>query len=153
MFNCDMLCFPHKWSSIVLLPPTPEPVPSPQILMKSPSITPDWCKVTLECRASRATEDLNVTWENKGLPKEWKQRRTLGLASNTCTLTVSLPLSHPHASLICVVSNQVDKKTISLELGKFCASGECNLPEGRSTFRAQISLRSGGSELHSPSCY
>ena len=153
MFNCDMLCFPHKWSSIVLLPPIPETVPFPQILMKPPSITPDWCNVTLEYRASAATEDLNVTWESKGLPREWEQGRTLGLASNTCTLTVSLPLSHPHASLICVVSNQVDWKTASLDLGKICASGKGNLPEGRSTFRAQIALRSEGSELSSPPCY
>ena len=79
--------------------------------------------------------------------------KDIGLASNSCTLTVSLSLSHPHASLICVVSNQGDKKTVSLDLGKICASGECNLPEGRSTFRAQIALRSGGSELYSPPCY
>ena len=39
-FNSDMLCFPHKWSSIVLLPPIPEPVPLTQILMKSGAMSP-----------------------------------------------------------------------------------------------------------------
>ena len=125
----------------------------PRACAPAPDTDKVWYNVTLECRASGATEDLNVTWEIKGLPKEWEQRRTLGLASNSCTLTVNLPLSHPHASLICVVSNQVDKKTVSLDLGKIWASGECNLPEGRSTFRAQIALRSGGSELYCPPCY
>ena len=47
-------------------------MPSPQILVGSTSITPDWCNVTLECRASGATDDLNVTWENKGIPGEWE---------------------------------------------------------------------------------
>ncbi|CAM9278367.1 unnamed protein product [Rangifer tarandus platyrhynchus] len=97
-----------------------EPVPSPQILMGSASITPDWCNVTLECRASGATEDLNVTWEYKGLPEEWEQRRTLESASNSRILAVSLPRGQPHASLVCVVSNPVGYKTASFDLGRDC---------------------------------
>ncbi|XP_057583143.1 uncharacterized protein LOC130848754 [Hippopotamus amphibius kiboko] len=97
-----------------------EPVPLPQILLKSPSITPGWCNVTLECRASGATEDLKVTWESKGLPRELEQRMTLGPAPNSSTLTVSLPLNQPSASLTCVLSNQVDQKTATLDLGKLC---------------------------------
>ncbi|KAM9110446.1 SLAM family member 9-like isoform 2-T4 [Megaptera novaeangliae] len=100
-----------------------EPVPLPQILFKLPSITPSWCNVTLECRASGATEDLNVTWQNKGLPRELEQRVTPGPASNSWTLPVNLPLSQPNASLTCVVSNQVDQKTATLDLGEVCVHG------------------------------
>ncbi|OWK04935.1 hypothetical protein Celaphus_00001872 [Cervus elaphus hippelaphus] len=91
--------------------------------MGSASITPDRCNVTLECRAPGATEDLNVTWENKGLPKEWEQRRTLEPASNSRILAVSLPRGQPHASLVCVVSNPVGNKTASFDLGKVCVHG------------------------------
>ncbi|XP_043734302.1 SLAM family member 5-like isoform X7 [Cervus elaphus] len=97
-----------------------EPVPFPQILMGSASITPDRCNVTLECRASGATEDLNVTWENKGLPEEWEQRRTLEPASNSRILAVSLPTDQSNVSLVCVVSNPVGNKTASFDLGKVC---------------------------------
>ncbi|XP_060976478.1 SLAM family member 5-like isoform X2 [Dama dama] len=97
-----------------------EPVPFPQILMGSASITPDRCNVTLECRVSGATEDLNVTWENKGLPEEWEQRRTLEPASNSCTLAVSLPKDQSNISLVCVVSNPVGNKTASFDLGRVC---------------------------------
>ncbi|KAI4579509.1 hypothetical protein MJT46_000877 [Ovis ammon polii x Ovis aries] len=100
-----------------------EPVPSPWILMGPTSITPDWCNVTLECRASGARGDLNVTWENKGLPKEWEQRRTLEPASNSCILAVSLPRRQPNASLVCVVSNPVEYKTASFDLGGVCVHG------------------------------
>nr|CAI9691418.1 unnamed protein product [Rangifer tarandus platyrhynchus] len=103
-----------------------EPVPSPQILMGSASITPDWCNVTLECRASGATEDLNVTWEYKGLPEEWEQRRTLESASNSRILAVSLPRGQPHASLVCVVSNPVGYKTASFDLGRICIHDSAN---------------------------
>ncbi|XDB49070.1 hypothetical protein AB1E18_002653 [Capra hircus] len=110
------------------------PVPSPQILMGSTSITPDWCNVTLECRAPGAREDLNVTWENKGLPKEWEQRRTLEQACNSYILAVSLPRGQPNASLICVVSNPVGYKTASFNLGGVCVHEPYNdvaiLPSG-----------------------
>lgn len=104
-------------------------------------------------QSSGATEEVNVIWETKGLPKEWEQRRTLEPVSNSCILAVSLPLSCPHDNLICVVSNHMDKKIVSLDLGEICAYGECNLPEERSTFRAQLALRSGRSELYFPPYY
>ncbi|KAF4021206.1 hypothetical protein G4228_013782 [Cervus hanglu yarkandensis] len=103
-----------------------EPVPFPQILMGSASITPDRCNVTLECRASGATEDLNVTWENKGLPEEWEQRRTLEPASNSRILAVSLPTDQSNVSLVCVVSNPVGNKTASFDLGKVCVHDSSN---------------------------
>ena len=133
--------------------PAPEPVFLPEILVNSSSITPGLCNVTLECRDPENRKDLKVTWESEGLPRELEWSGTPGPAPNSWSLTVNLSLSQPNASLTCVVSNQVDKKTVSLDLGKIWASGECNLPEGRSTFRAQIALRSGGSELYCPPCY
>ncbi|XP_024845685.1 SLAM family member 5 isoform X2 [Bos taurus] len=100
-----------------------EPVPSPQILVGSTSITPDWCNVTVECRASGATDDLNVTWENKGIPGEWEQRRTLEPASSPYILAVSVPRGQPNASLVCVVSNPVGYKTAFFNLGGVCVHG------------------------------
>nr|XP_005610285.3 SLAM family member 5 [Equus caballus] len=91
-----------------------EPVPLPQILAKSVSTTGGWCNITLECRASGVTDDLNVTWESKDLPRELEPAR------NSWTLAVSLPLSPPNASLSCVVSNSEDQKTITTFLGEFC---------------------------------
>ncbi|KAF5920135.1 hypothetical protein HPG69_006405, partial [Diceros bicornis minor] len=79
-----------------------QPVPSPQILVQSLSITEGWCNVTLECSAVQVTEDLNVTFESKGLPRQLGQTGTPGPASNSWTLHVSLPLSQPNASLTCV---------------------------------------------------
>ncbi|KAF5920140.1 hypothetical protein HPG69_006410, partial [Diceros bicornis minor] len=35
------------------------PVPRPQILVWSLSVSEGWCNVTLECRAVHVTEDLN----------------------------------------------------------------------------------------------
>ncbi|XP_023581622.1 uncharacterized protein LOC111819401, partial [Trichechus manatus latirostris] len=103
-----------------------KPVLLPQILAKSFSITPGWCSVTLESRATGASENLNMTWENKGLPKNLDQTGTLGPDSNSRTLTLSLPvsqhLSRPNASLTCVVSNSIDKKNATLHLGEFCCT-------------------------------
>ena len=48
----------------------PEPVPHPQVLFKSSSVTPNWCDVILECRVSENREDLRVTWESQGLPRQ-----------------------------------------------------------------------------------
>ena len=61
----------------------PEPMTLPQILSRSSSVTPNWCDVTLECKASENREDLKVTWESKGLPRELECRRTLGPAANS----------------------------------------------------------------------
>ena len=72
------------------------------------------------------------------------------LVSLAYILAMSLPRGQPNASFVCVVSNPVEYKTASFDLGGVCVHGECNLPEGRSTFRAQIALRSGRSELFFP---
>ena len=106
-------------------------MPLPQILVKSASITPDWCNATLECTASGDTEDLKVTSESKGLLKALEQRVIWGRPSNSWTLSVSLLLSQPSVSLTCVVSNQVDQKTATLDLGEVCAHGECTFQRGR----------------------
>ena len=114
-----------------IVPPLSGTVPLPEIHVKSASITPGWCNVTLECRAPGATEDLKVNWEIKGLPRELEQRVTSELLSNSWNLTLNLPLSQPAASLTCVVSNQVDQKTTTLDLGKVCVYGECTRQRGR----------------------
>ncbi|XP_004447416.2 T-lymphocyte surface antigen Ly-9-like isoform X1 [Dasypus novemcinctus] len=100
-----------------------EPVPLPQILAKPPSITASWCNVTLECRATGTTEDLKLTWESKGVFMVFEQRGQWGPVTNTSTLVVSLPLSlsQPSASITCVVSNSVDQKNATLDLGEVCA--------------------------------
>ncbi|KAL0590657.1 SLAM family member 8 [Plecturocebus cupreus] len=100
-----------------------EPVPHPEILAKSLSITPGLCNITVECRAPGATQDLNVTWESKGLFRELEQRDTPGPTAKLRTLAVSLPLSQQISDLTCVVSNQVDQKAATLDLGKVCAQG------------------------------
>nr|XP_035135272.1 uncharacterized protein LOC118142787 isoform X1 [Callithrix jacchus]XP_035135273.1 uncharacterized protein LOC118142787 isoform X1 [Callithrix jacchus] len=100
-----------------------EPVPHPEILAKSLSITPGLCNITLECRVPGATQDLNVTWESKGLFRELEQRDTPGSTAKLWTLAVSLPLSQRIGDLTCVVSNQVDQKAATLDLGKVCAQG------------------------------
>ncbi|XP_058395494.1 SLAM family member 9-like [Diceros bicornis minor] len=102
-----------------------EPVPHPQILVQTQSITAGWCNITLECRAGEVTEDLNVTWVSKGLPRELEQRGTPGPAPNSWTLNVSLPLSQPNANLTCVVSNTEDQKTVTSALGEVCACDSC----------------------------
>ncbi|KAB1261076.1 hypothetical protein Cadr_000024647, partial [Camelus dromedarius] len=90
------------------------------LIIYSQSITSVWCNVTLACHPGDK-EDLNVTWESKGLPRELEHRVTPGPAPNSWTLLVSLPLSQPYTKLMCVVSNQVDQKTATLDLGEFCA--------------------------------
>ncbi|XP_077012660.1 T-lymphocyte surface antigen Ly-9-like isoform X1 [Tamandua tetradactyla] len=113
-----------------------EPVPQPQMQAKPLSITANWCNVTLECPVTGATEDLNVTWEGKDLPGGVELRGTWGPVSNTSTLSVSLPLSQPNASITCVISNSVDQKNASLALQDVCIHGECDLPGVRGV-RAQ----------------
>ncbi|XP_040840106.1 SLAM family member 9-like [Ochotona curzoniae] len=97
-----------------------EPVPAPHLMAKSASLTSGWCNITLECNVTDATEDLNVTWESTGLNRELKHGGTLGPASISLTLAVSVPMSQPNASLSCVVSNLVDQKTATLDLGDIC---------------------------------
>nr|XP_023409884.1 SLAM family member 9-like isoform X2 [Loxodonta africana] len=97
-----------------------EPVPLPQILVQSRSITPGWCNVTLECRAPGARKNLNLTWESEIFPKNQEQRETSGSGTNSWTLAERLPLSQPNASLTCVISNSEDQKNVTLDLGKVC---------------------------------
>ena len=132
--------------------PAPEPVILPEILVKSSFITPGWCNVTLECRDPGNREDLKVTWESEGLPRELEWSGTPGPAPSSWSLAVNLSLSQPNASLTCVVSNHVDKKTASVDFGKICFPGERNLPEGRDTLGAQV-YWGEGSGLLSPLCY
>ncbi|XP_053065192.1 uncharacterized protein LOC106988850 isoform X3 [Acinonyx jubatus] len=100
-----------------------EPVPHPQILAKTPSVTPDWCSVTLECHAPGTREDVNVSWESKGFPRELEQRGVPGPAPNPWTVALKLPLSQPSPSITCVVSNPGDRKTATRDLGEVCAHG------------------------------
>ncbi|CAM9278671.1 unnamed protein product, partial [Rangifer tarandus platyrhynchus] len=86
------------------------PVPLPQIRGPAPAgssgtlrMNGTWCKATLECTASGDTEDLKVTWESKGLPRELGERVAQGRPSNSWTLSASLVLSQPSISLTCVV--------------------------------------------------
>ncbi|KAM9686378.1 uncharacterized protein ACIGJ3_000907 isoform 2-T2 [Trichechus inunguis] len=102
-----------------------ETIPLPQVLTKYLSTTHGWCNVTLECNVSaRATENLNIIWESKGLLKDLEQRETPRPDTNPWTLAVSLPLSQPQsklsASITCVVSNPKDQKNATLDLGEVC---------------------------------
>ncbi|XP_053764846.1 uncharacterized protein LOC109261569 isoform X3 [Panthera pardus] len=100
-----------------------EPMPCPQILAKTPSVTPDWCSVTLECHAPGTREDVNVSWQSKGLPRELEQRGVPRPAPNPWTVALKLPLSQPSPSITCVVSNPGERKTATKDLGKVCAHG------------------------------
>ncbi|KAM5200761.1 SLAM family member 8-like isoform 2-T4 [Hipposideros larvatus] len=106
-----------------------EPVPLPQILAKSLSVTADWCNVTLECRAVGASEDLNLTWWRSDLPRKWQQAGTLGPGPSVWALAVRLPLDQANTSLTCNASNQVDLKTATTTLGDICAQD----PQGQAT--------------------
>ncbi|KAM5200659.1 SLAM family member 8-like isoform 1-T1 [Hipposideros larvatus] len=101
-----------------------KPVPLPQILAKSLSVTADWCNVTLECRAVGASEDLNVTWWHSDLPRKWQQTGTLGPGPSVWALAVRLPLDQANTSLTCNASNQVDLKTATTTLRDVCANRE-----------------------------
>ncbi|XP_033614011.1 SLAM family member 5-like isoform X2 [Fukomys damarensis] len=97
-----------------------EPVSPPQIVAEALSVTAGWCNVTLECRPTGPTEDLNVTWESKGLPRELEQTWTPGPAPNAWTQAVSLPLSQASGSLTCVVSSPVDQNRATSDLRDIC---------------------------------
>ncbi|XP_045837960.1 SLAM family member 9-like isoform X4 [Meles meles] len=97
-----------------------EPVPLPQIRATDLSLTPGWCNLTLECDLTRTREDLMVSWESKGFPRELEERPAPGPAANPWTLAVNMPLSQPSPSLSCVVSNQADQKTATLDLADIC---------------------------------
>nr|XP_012423389.1 PREDICTED: SLAM family member 5-like [Odobenus rosmarus divergens] len=100
-----------------------EPVPLPQIRGTILSLTPAWCNVTVECDTNGTREDLTVSWESEGLSGELEQRPSPGPAPNYWSLAVNLPLTQPSTSLTCVVSNQVDQKTATRDLGDVCGHG------------------------------
>lgn len=131
---------------------SPESVSPPQILAKAVSVTPGWRNVTLECRAAGATENLNVTWESKGLPRELELSGTPGPALNPWTQAVSLPLSQAHARLTCLVNNPMDQNDATLDLGDICSRGECHLLEG-GVSGAQGALESAGPRLPFHPCH
>ncbi|XP_045837959.1 SLAM family member 9-like isoform X3 [Meles meles] len=108
-----------------------EPVPLPQIRATDLSLTPGWCNLTLECDLTGTKEDLTVSWESKGLPRELEQRLAPGPAPNPWTLAVNLSLGQPSPSLICVVSNQRDQKTATLDLADVCGHGAGSQEETR----------------------
>ncbi|XP_045837955.1 T-lymphocyte surface antigen Ly-9-like isoform X2 [Meles meles] len=98
-----------------------ESVPPPQIWTSILSVTQGWCNVIAECNTTGTREDLLVSWESQGLPRELEQRPVPGPSPNPWTLAVNLPLSQPSPSLTCVVSNQVDQRTATLDLGDICS--------------------------------
>ncbi|XP_077620207.1 CD48 antigen-like [Crocuta crocuta] len=100
-----------------------EPVPRPQVLAEILSLTRDWCHVTLECHTPGATGAVNVSWESKGLPRELEQRGAPGPAPNPWTLALTLPLNQPSPRVTCMVSNPVDQKTATRDLGEVCVHG------------------------------
>ena len=65
---------------------------------------------------------------------------------------MNLSLNKPNAILTCVVSNNVDKKTASVDFAQVCSHGECKLPEGRDTPEVQV-YWGESSGLFSPLCY
>ncbi|CAK7309510.1 SLAM family member 8 [Vulpes lagopus] len=105
-----------------------EPLPLLQIRTTNLSITPGWCNVTVQCDAPGTREDLILSWESRGLPRELEQGGASGPAPNPWTLALSLPLSQRSASLTCVLSNQVDQKTATLDLGDICGHAD---PQGQ----------------------
>ncbi|XP_072686160.1 SLAM family member 9-like isoform X3 [Canis lupus baileyi] len=105
-----------------------EPLPLPQIWAKDRFITPGWCNVTVKCDTMGTREDLTLSWERKRLPRELEQRVAPGPAPNPWTLALSLPLSQPSASLTCVLSNQEDQRTVTLDLGDICGHAD---PQGQ----------------------
>ncbi|XP_045154404.1 SLAM family member 9-like isoform X3 [Echinops telfairi] len=94
----------------------------PKILTHSSLSTSDWCNITLECVALNGTKDLTVTWLDKGLPGQLELRDPLGPAPTYRNLSLSLPLplSQGNSHLTCMVSNPVDQKNVTLDLGGIC---------------------------------
>ncbi|XP_022346436.1 LOW QUALITY PROTEIN: SLAM family member 9-like [Enhydra lutris kenyoni] len=108
-----------------------EPVPLPQIQATVLSLTPGWCNITMECNTTETREDLTVSWESECLPRELEQRPAPGPSPNPWTLAENLPLSRPSPSLTCVVSNEGDRKTVTLDLGDIC--GHKTEPQGQTS--------------------
>ncbi|XP_038526568.1 SLAM family member 8-like [Canis lupus dingo] len=109
-----------------------EPLPLPQIRTTNLSITPGWCNITVQCDTPGTREDLTMSWRSRGLPRELEQGGAPGPAPNPWTLALSLPLTQPSASLTCVLSNQGDQKTATLDLGDICGHGAARGPHTES---------------------
>ncbi|XP_045154452.1 uncharacterized protein LOC115872552 [Echinops telfairi] len=106
-----------------------EPVPFPQMVKKSSSLTPDWCNVTLECSVpGPAEQNLSMTCKSKDLPTNLHPSITSGPGTNSWTFTVdvalSQPQSQPNGSIACVVSNSEDEKTVTFDLKDTCVHGQ-----------------------------
>ncbi|CAK7311347.1 SLAM family member 5 [Vulpes lagopus] len=97
-----------------------EPLSVPQIRTTNLSITAGWCNITVQCDTPGTREDLTMSWETRGLPRELGQQEVAGPAPNPWTLALSLPLSQPNTSLTCVLRNQVEHKTATLDLRDIC---------------------------------
>ncbi|XP_053065191.1 uncharacterized protein LOC106988850 isoform X2 [Acinonyx jubatus] len=100
----------------------------------------------LECHAPGTREDVNVSWESKGFPRELEQRGVPGPAPNPWTVALKLPLSQPSPSITCVVSNPGDRKTATRDLGEVCAhgphgpDGSAHLPDILATVGVNVGL-------------
>ncbi|KAM9691477.1 uncharacterized protein ACBT57_026471 isoform 2-T2 [Dama dama] len=94
-----------------------DPIPHPQIQIRSSSNTSGWCNISLECEIPGNTGNLTVTWLSQGLPRHLEQR---GIPPNSRNLSLSLPISHINSHLTCVVSNPAEEKNATLHLEDIC---------------------------------
>ncbi|XP_070323653.1 CD48 antigen-like isoform X4 [Odocoileus virginianus] len=94
-----------------------DPIPHPQIQIRSSSNTSGWCNISLECEIPGNTGNLTVIWLSQGLPRHLEQR---GIPPNSRNLSLSLPISHIKSHLTCVVSNPAEEKNATLHLEDIC---------------------------------
>ncbi|OWK05377.1 CD48 [Cervus elaphus hippelaphus] len=104
-------------SAALLSPLTLDPIPHPQIQIRSSSNTSGWCNISLECEIPGNTGNLTVIWLSQGLPRHLEQR---GIPPNSRNLSLSLPISHINSHLTCVVSNPAEEKNATLHLEDIC---------------------------------
>ncbi|XP_030042751.1 SLAM family member 6-like [Microcaecilia unicolor] len=103
-----------------------EPVPTPQISL-SPSIS-DRCNVTLRCLVP-AHAAVNVTWIVRAAPAHLHQP-----SPDPSILQLVLTPSTEEKEYVCVASNPVDTKSISINTSSLC------LNKGRSEFAVLCSV-------------
>ncbi|XP_065782094.1 SLAM family member 9-like isoform X3 [Muntiacus reevesi] len=94
-----------------------DPVPHPQIQIRSSSNTSGWCNISLECEIPGNTGNLKVVWLSQGLPRHLEHR---GIPLSSRNLSLSLPISHINSHLTCVVSNPAEEKNATLHLEDIC---------------------------------
>ncbi|KAI4590451.1 hypothetical protein MJG53_001500 [Ovis ammon polii x Ovis aries] len=94
-----------------------DPIPHPQIQIRSSSNTSVWCNISLECEIPGNTGNLTVTWLSQGLSRHLEQR---GIPPNSRNLSLSLPISHVNSHLTCVVNNPAEEKNATLHLEDIC---------------------------------